>query len=373
MAIRFLTAGESHGPCLSAIIEGIPYGFELDFDFINNELSSRQQGTGRGGRMKIEKDKIKILSGVRHGITTAGPIAIEIENRDCKNWVYPMSVEKIPFEKFAPDEAEKIKQEIDSKKITRFRPAHADFSGVMKYDFDDIRYCLERSSARETATRVAVGAICQNILKYYDISFSSEIIQIGPCENKDEFDSYIEACQKEGDSIGGIIRVIIKNVPVGLGSFVHFDRRLDGKLAGALMSIPAVKSVEIGLGKDYATKKGSFAHDEIYYDTKYHRKTNSSGGIEGGMTNGEDIILTVAMKPIPTIKKALDSVEMKSHNPQKAHFERADACAVDACAVVARNMSAITILDEFLDKFTHDTKRDIDEAYKNYLKRLDEI
>ena len=373
MAIRFLTSGESHGQALNAILEGIPYGYELDFDFINSELASRQDGVGRGGRMKIEKDKIKIKSGVRHSITTASPILIEIENKDWQNWIYPMSVEKIDFSSLDKNLISEIKEKIDEKKITRFRPAHADLAGALKYGFDDIRYVLERSSARETATRVALGAICQNILKYYNIDFSFEILSIGECSNKNEFKDYIKTYQKEGDSLGGVIKLTIKNVPVGLGSFIHWDKRLDGKLAQALMSIPAIKSVEVGLGKKYAEISGYNSHDEIYYNEKYYHKTNNSGGIEGGMSNGEDIILTIAMKPIPTMKKALNSVEIKTHKTSPAHFERADNCAVYACGVVAKNMSAIIILDAFLDKFGSDCKIDIDNSFENYKKRINEL
>ena len=374
MAIRFLTAGESHGQCLNAIIEGIPFGYELDFNFINQELASRQEGFGRGGRMQIEKDTIQITSGIRHGITTASPIALKIENKDWQNWIYPMSIEKINFEALDEETKNIALEKIEEKKIAKFRPAHADLASAIKYDFDDIRYSLERSSARETATRVAVGAICQNILKNYNISFSFEILSIGECQNKDNFESYIKNYQEQGDSLGGIIKLTIKNVPVGLGSFIHWDKRLDGKLAGALMSIPAVKSVEVGLGKDYAKNSGYNSHDEIYFENNKHmHRTNNSGGIEGGISNGEDIVLTIAMKPIPTMRKALNSIEIKTHNPTKAHFERADNCAVYACGVVAKNMSAIIILDEFLEKFGKDTKRDIDLSFENYQKRINEI
>ena len=374
MAIRFLTSGESHGEKLNAIIEGIPQGFELDFEFINSELSARQGGIGRGGRMQIEKDKIKINSGVRFSKTTASPIAIEIKNKDWQNWIYPMSVEKINFDEFDEKLKLEIIEKINEKKITKLRPAHADLAGVIKYDFDDIRYVLERSSARETTTRVAIGAIAQNILKYYNILFSSEVISIGECSDKKNFKTYIENYQKQGDSLGGIIKITIKNAPIGLGSFVHWDRRLDGKLAQAMMSIPAVKSVEIGLGKEYANHSGSKVHDEIYRDEeKFYHKTNNSGGIEGGMSNGEDIVITIAMKPIPTMKKALKSVEIKTHKKTQAHFERADNCAVEACGVVARNMAAIIILDLFLEKFGKDCKRDIDTAFLNYQKRINEI
>jgi len=369
MAIRFLTSGESHGQSLNAILEGIPFGYELDFDFINSELSARQQGVGRGGRMQIETDKIKIKSGVRFGITTASPICIEIKNKDWQNWIYPMSVEKIDFNLLD----EETKNQIKEKHISKFRPAHADLAAAVKYDFDDIRYSLERSSARETATRVAIGAICQNILKNYNIEFDFEILQIGNCTDKSDFENYILKHKEQGDSLGGIIKLTIKNVPIGLGSFIHWDKRLDSKLAGALMSIPAIKAVEIGLGKEYATKTGFESHDEIYFENEKHcHKTNNSGGIEGGMSNGEDIVLTIAMKPIPTMKKALNSIELKTHNPTTAHYERADNCAIEACGVVAKNMSAIIILDEFLEKFGKDCKKDIDLSFLNYQKRINE-
>ncbi len=374
MAIRFLTSGESHGKKLNAIIEGIPAGYELDFDFINSELSARQGGYGRGGRMSIEKDKIQINSGVRFSETTACPISIEIPNKDWQNWIYPMSVEKIDFSLVDNSIKEEILEKIKEKEIKNFRPAHADLAGCLKYDFKDIRYVLERSSARETTTRVAVGAICQNILKNYNIEFSFEILSIGNCANKEDFNKTIDEYKAKSDSLGGIIKITIKNVPAGLGSFVHWDKRLDGKLAQALMSIPAIKSVEVGLGKEYATLSGYNSHDSIYFENdKYRHKTNNSGGIEGGMSNGEDIILTVAMKPIPTIAKKLDSVEIESHKKIEAHFERADNCAVEACGVVAKNMSAIVILDAFLDKFGSDCKRDIDNSFEFYLKRLNEI
>ena len=372
--LRYLTAGESHGKSLTGIIEGIPYGYELDFDFINNELSSRQQGHGRGNRMKIETDKIQITSGVRHSVTTASPIAFSIENKDWQNWIYPMSVEKIDFSKLNAALKKEIKEKISDKLVSKFRPAHADLAGVQKYGFSDIRYVLERSSARETATRVAIGAICQNILKYYDISFSTEILSIGSCENKKDFNKIIDKAIVEGDSLGGIIKITIKNAPVGLGSFVNWDRKLDARLSAAIASIPAVKSVEFGLGKEYSKLTGSKAHDEIFYkEGKYFRKTNASGGIEGGMSNGEDIVITLAMKPIPTLKKPLNSVEIKTHKKCKAHFERTDSCAVFACSIVAKNIAAITILDAFLEKFGSDSKADIDNSYKKYLKRINEV
>lgn len=367
MGLRFLTAGESHGQCLSAIIEGIPYGYKLDFDFINSELKARQQGYGRGARMQIESDTINITSGVRNGITTASPIAFTIKNKDWQNWSIPMSVEEIDYNSLSDEE----KKLIEDKKITKFRPAHADLAGSLKYGFDDIRYVLERSSARETAVRVALGAMAQSILKNYNIEFVSEILSIGGFS--DNFEKVIDEARDNGDTLGGLIKLTIKNVPVGLGSFIHYDKKLDSKLAGALISIPAIKSIEFGLGKDYASTPGSKSHDEIYYKDGYYHKTNNSGGIEGGMSNGEDIVVTLAMKPIPTMKTPLDSVEIKTHTPTKAHFERSDTCAVEAASVVIRNVAATTILDAFLDKFGADSKKDIDNSFEFYLKRLNEI
>ncbi len=372
MAIRFLTSGESHGEKLTGIIEGLPFGYELDFDFINSELKSRQTGFGRGARMQIESDTIKITSGVRFAKTTASPLAFEIVNHDFKNWIYPMSITKIDYDLLDNAQKTVVADAVASKKITKFRPAHADLSGVQKYGFDDIRYVLERASARETAARTAIGAICQNILKNYDIEFSSKIINIGECFDSNEFEEYIKNFSE--DSLGGSVEIRIKNVPAGIGSFVNWDRKLDALLSKAIISIPAVKSVEFGLGTEYSKKSGSSSHDEIFFENgKYIRKTNNSGGIEGGMSNGEDIVIKASMKPIPTLKKPLKSVEMTTHNQVEAHFERSDVCAVHAMGVVARNVSAYIILDCFLDKFSHDCKDDIDKAYLNYTSRLNEV
>ena len=372
MVIRFLTSGESHGEKLTGIIEGLPFGYELDFDFINNELKSRQEGIGRGGRMNIESDTIKITSGVRFSKTTASPLGFEIINHDFKNWIYPMSIEKIDFDCLDNSQKAVVTEALSSKKVTKFRPAHADLSGVQKYGFDDIRYVLERASARETATRTAIGAICQCILKNYKIEFSSKVLSIGECFNSDEFPEYIKNHYE--DSLGGCVEIRIKNVPAGLGSFVNWDKKLDAQLSHAIISIPAIKAVEFGLGVQYSKLSGSSTHDEIFYENgKYLRKTNNSGGIEGGMSNGEDILIKAYMKPIPTLKKPLKSVEMKTHNSVEAHFERSDVCAVHAMGVVARNVCAYVILDSFLDKFSHDTKEDIDKAYLNYLSRLNEV
>lgn len=368
MTIRFLTSGESHGKCLNAIIEGIGYGYELDFDFINGELANRQKGKGRGGRMKIETDRIEIKSGVRFGKTTGSPICIEINNKDFENWKIPMSVEKINFEGLSEIEKNEIEEKIKEKKITRLRPGHADFAGSVKFGADDIRDILERSSARETATRVAVGAICQNILSKFNIKGYAKTLSIKGFKDETEMDNAISEAKKEGVSLGGVVQVVFENLPVGLGSFVHWDKRLDGQLAGALMSIPAIKSVEIGLGKEVANLSGDKVHDEIFYENgKITRHTNNAGGIEGGMTNGEPVIVTCAMKPIPTMNKALSSIDMETKNKVEAHFERADTCAVEACGTVALNMASIVILNAFLDKFGGDSYL---ETLRNYEARV---
>ena len=357
---RFLTSGESHGMCLNAIIEGLPSNLVIDTEFVNSELARRQQGYGRGGRMQIETDKAVIKSGVRFGKTTGAPVCLEIENKDWKNWQIPMSVE--PQNLSDPD----ILEAVNAKKITRVRPGHADFAGAIKYNHNDIRNVLERSSARETATRVAVGAVAKCLLKEFGITASSRVLQIGTAFDEDAMKKQIDEAKENGDTLGGKIEISFKNLPVGLGSFVNWDRRLDGRLAQALMSIPAIKAVEIGAGTKAAELNGSNMHDEIFYDSeskKYYRKTNNAGGIEGGMTNGEDIVLTITMKAIPTMKKPLQSVDIDTKEAISAHFERSDTCAVEACAVVGEAMAAIVLADAFLEKFGGDS---IEEIRKNY-------
>lgn len=366
MTVRFLTSGESHGKCLNAIIEGIGYGYELDFDFINNELKNRQKGKGRGGRMRIESDEIEIKSGVRFNKTTGSPICAEIKNHDFANWQIPMSVSKFDFDKLTYDEKNEIIKKIEEKKITDVRPGHADFAGSIKFGADDVRDILERSSARETAARVAVGAICQNILLKFGIKGESKVVSIYNETTEDGIKNAIDKAKKEGVSLGGIIRVNFSGLPIGLGSFVHWDKRLDGQLAQALMSIPAVKSVEIGMGRDSANYTGDKVHDEIFYENgKIKRLTNNAGGIEGGMTNGEDVVLTCTMKPIPTMNKALSSINIKDYSPVSAHFERTDTCAVEACAAVALNMAAIVLLNAFFDKFGGDSYLETLRNYEN--------
>lgn len=351
---RFLTSGESHGKCLNGIIDGVPAGFEIDIQFINDELKRRQGGWGRGGRMLIETDEVEIKSGVRFGKTTGAPICLEIKNKDFENWHNIMSAEKIET-----DESE--------KSFTKPRPGHADFAGSIKYDLKDLRNILERSSARKTAIDVAIGAIAKQLLKEFDITCDSKIISIGKETAEDKIIEKISAARELGDTLGGKFEVVFKNLPVGLGTHVQWDRKLDGLISQSVMSIPAVKAVEIGLGTGSADAFGSEMHDEIFVDEneKYFRKTNNAGGIEGGMTNGEDVVVKVTMKPIPTMKKPLSTVDFKDKTQSEAHFERSDVCAVGACAVVAEAMIACTLIDAFLDRYGKDNFSQIKINYNN--------
>ena len=342
---RFLTAGESHGKCLTAIIEGIPSGFEINPDFINKELKRRQGGYGRGGRMKIESDTVEITSGIRFGKTLGSPITLVIQNKDFENWQKIMSTDPKDF--------------TDEKAFSKYRPGHADFAGSVKYNQTDMRNILERSSARKTAIEVAVGALAKQILEQFNIKCYSKIIQIGQGKTEEEFKKEIDKAKEAGDTLGGKFEVIYENLPVGLGSFVHWDRMLDGKVAQAVMSIPAVKSVSIG-NQDAYKMLGSEFHDQMYLENgKIVRKTNNAGGIEGGMTNGEPLIVTAVMKPIPTLRKPLKTVDLKNMEQTEAHFERSDTCAVEACSVVAENRIACVLLDEFLLKYGGDNFEEI--------------
>lgn len=337
---RFLTAGESHGKSLTAIIEGIPSGFVINPDFINKELKRRQGGYGRGGRMKIESDTVEITSGVRFGKTLGSPITLVIQNKDFENWQKIMSADPKDF--------------TEEKAFSKYRPGHADFAGSVKYNQTDLRNILERSSARKTAIEVAVGALAKQILEQFNIKCYSSIIQIGQGKTEEEFKNEIDRAKEAGDTLGGKFEVIYENLPVGLGSFVHWDRMLDGKIAQAVMSIPAVKSVSIG-NQDAYKMMGSEFHDQMYLENgKIIRKTNNAGGIEGGMTNGEPIVVTAVMKPIPTLRKPLKTVDLKNMEQTEAHFERSDTCAVEACSVVAENRIACVLLDEFLLKYGGD-------------------
>lgn len=353
---RFLTSGESHGKCLNGIIDGIPAGFKIDLDFINEELKRRQGGWGRGDRMKIETDEVEIKSGVRHGKTTGAPICIEIKNKDWENWQTIMSVEE-------------NSEYNGEKSFTKPRPGHADYAGAIKYDQEDLRNILERSSARKTAIDVAIGAIAKQILKEFNITCSSEIISIGSETEEIKIREKIEQTKLLGDTLGGKFEVRFKNLPIGLGSHVQWDRKLDGLISQAVMSIPAIKSVEIGLGAACADVLGSKMHDEIFIEkNEYIRKTNNAGGIEGGMTNGEDLVIKASMKPIPTMLKPLSTIDFKNKTECEAHFERSDVCAVSACAVVTEAMVACVLVDAFLDKFSHDNIKEIKNSYSNRIK-----
>ena len=348
---RFLTAGESHGKCLTAIIEGVPAGFDINPDFINKELKRRQGGYGRGGRMKIESDTVEITSGVRFGKTLGSPITLVIQNMDFENWQKIMSTN--------PDDV------TDEKSFTKFRPGHADFAGSVKYNQTDLRNVLERSSARKTAIEVAVGALAKQILEQFNIKCYSKIIQIGQGKSEEEFKREIDKAKEAGDTLGGKFEVVYENLPIGLGSFVHWDRMLDGKIAQIVMSIPAVKSVSIGNPDAYKIM-GSEFHDQMYLENgKIVRKTNNAGGIEGGMTNGEPIVVTAVMKPIPTLRKPLKTVDLKDMSECEAHFERSDTCAVEACSVVTENRIACVLLDELLLKFGGDSFDEISKRIKN--------
>ncbi len=390
MIFRFLTSGESHGKCLNAVIDGVPAGVNIEKEYINSELERRQIGYGRGGRMKIEKDSVEILSGVRHGKSTGAPICIEIKNKDWENWNITMNSEAVE------DTEENLKL-IESKKIINVRPGHADYAGALKYNQKDVRNILERSSARETAARVAVGAIAKSILKEFKIEGMSYVEQIGeikttitkdPFEIKEQIESNdlrttdkksyeemkkeIDRVKETGDTVGGCFKVIYKNVPVGLGSHVQWDKKIDGLIAQAVMSIQAVKSVEIGIGKTAAETLGSKTHDEIFIENnRYVRKTNNAGGIESGITNGENIVITAAMKAIPTMKKALNSIALDKREEVQAHFERSDTCAVSACAVTAEAMVAIIIADAMMEKFSHDSLDEMKNNYKNYINMIE--
>lgn len=381
--LRYLTSGESHGQSLITIIDGIPSNIELDIDRINDELKKRQGGYGRGGRMKIEKDKINIIGGVRGKKTIGSPISFEIKNKDFENWTkYMSTMDDI-------DEQGKI--------VENVRPGHADLVGCLKYDFKDARNVLERSSARETASRVAVGAICKEVLRNFNVEFVSHVVQIANikddniydfnyirdnvdnsevrCVNKDldeKIRNEIDKCKKEGDTLGGVVEVRVKNLIPGLGSYTHFDKKIDGHLAMHLMATQAIKGVEIGLGFETARLTGSQVMDEIMYNNQegISRKSNSLGGIEGGMTTGEEIIIRCAMKPIPTLYKPLDTININTLEKYKASVERSDTCAVPACSVVCENVVAFVICKFFLEKIGGDSLEDLQNNYNSYIKRL---
>ncbi|MEW5746735.1 MAG: chorismate synthase [Nitrospirota bacterium] len=402
--LRLLTAGESHGKGLVGILEGIPAGLPLAAGDIDKELKRRQGGHGRGGRMKIEQDRAEILAGVRWGRTLGSPLALLVENRDWKNWQDGMSADTAHEGSLAP--------------VTRPRPGHADLAGALKYSHRDLRNILERSSARETAIKVALGAVAKRLLAEFGVTVGSYVIQIGsagmsrtslddirsrfspesdleridasPVRCPDEAASramveLIDRAARNGDTLGGVFEVVAAGAPPGLGSHIQWDKRLDSRLAQALMGIQAIKGVEIGDGFDMAGRFGSEVMDEIFYSSQpsaaghqhrgkdapgFYRTTNHAGGIEGGITNGMPVIIRAAMKPIPTLKKALRSVDIETKEPFEAAYERSDTCAVPAAAVIAEAMAALVIADALLEKFggdsVHETKRNA-AAYKEYL------
>lgn len=379
--LRFMTAGESHGPFLTAILEGLPAGLKLDLDAINKDLARRQQGYGRGGRMKIEKDKVNVLSGVRFNETIGGPITLQVVNRDFQNWGERMAAFGEPA----------------GEKVTAARPGHADFTGIRKYDREDVRDILERSSARETTMRVAVGAVCKEFLKALGITVVSQVVNIGgvaidpakvdraklgedvgselncyDAEAEAKMKAKIKEARKAGDTLGGIFEITVRGLPAGLGSHIQWDRRLDGKLAGALMSIQAIKGVEIGAGFDCAILPGSQIHDEMFLDEagKVYRKTNRAGGLEGGMTNGEELVVKAAMKPIPTLMRPLHSIDIESHKEVLACKERSDTCAVSAASVVGEAMTAFVMAQAICDKFGSDAMVDLKAALAAYKARI---
>jgi chorismate synthase len=344
--LRFLTAGESHGKALLSILEGMPAGLKIDTSRINQELRRRQSGFGRGARMQIERDKAQILSGLKKGITLGSPIGLLIENED-------FSIERLP-------------------KVTCPRPGHADLAGLLKYGFSDVRCVLERASARETASRVGIGAICKIFLAEFKIRISSRVLSIGAESVCGDMKEKILEAKANKDTVGGIFEVVAKGVPCGLGSYVQPDKRLDGQLAQSIMSIPGIKAVEIGLGFGYADKFGSQVHGAIYYSKirGFYRKTNNAGGIEGGISNGEDIVIHACMKPISTLLKPLDSVNIITKKPAKATIERSDICVVESAGIIAESACAYVLADAFLEKFGSDSLLDIKDNYHNYLKRI---
>lgn len=386
--MRYLTAGESHGPRLTAIIEGVPAGLPLTADYINAELKRRQGGYGRGARMKIESDKVEITSGVRHGRTMGGPITLNVTNLDHQKWLDIMNVADV----------EDKKKEL--RKITKPRPGHADLVGGMKYRFDDLRNSLERSSARETTMRVAVGAVAKRLLEEIGVEVASHIVTFGGIdieipenltiseikkrarrsevsivnsEQEEEIKAYIDQIKKDGDTIGGIVETVVGGVPVGLGSYVQWDRKLDAKIAQGVVSINAFKGVEFGVGFEAGRLKGSQVMDEIIWSKEdgFTRRTNNLGGFEGGMTNGEPIVVRGVMKPIPTLYKPLMSVDIETHEPYKATVERSDPTALPAAGVVMEAVVAIVLATEVLEKFSSDNLEELKEAvqqYRNYVK-----
>jgi len=385
--LRFLTAGESHGPALVAILDGIPAGLPLRAEVVDRQLRRRQGGYGRGGRMKIEQDRVKILAGVRFGKTLGSPIALVIENRDWVNWQSAMAI----------DEAPGVASE--ARRVTRPRPGHADLAGSLKYGTHDAREVLERASARETAARVAVGSICRVLLENFELRIASHTTSVGTvaaptgreepwrrilrCESsplrcvdralEKRMIREIDRARKVGDSVGGSFEVVVRGAPPGLGGCRHWDLRLPGVIARSLMSIPSVKGAEVGAGFASARARGSAVHDEIFYDRKrrlFYRKTNRAGGIEGGMTNGEEIRARAFVKPLSTLPRSLRSVDLITKQPFGAAVERTDATAIAAAGVIGEAMLAICLTEALLEKFGGDSLRETERNHRAYLRQL---
>ena len=388
--LRFLSTGESHGQALIAVLDGFPAGVPVNIELLNKELQRRQQGYGRGSRQKIETDTADLLSGVRHGTTTGAPISLMVKNRDFENWQYVMSSAPID------QTTEAAIEQTEKKKIGRFRPGHADLAGTIKFHQKDIRDVLERASARETAARVAAGALCQQLLSRLGIELVSHVLSVGPVasdlrsddlsiaelESKladnemlcadaaatEKMKEFIKKAWQDGDSVGGVIEVIAEGLPVGLGSYTQWDEKLDGQLAQALMSIQAMKAVELGDGVNSATLPGSQVHDALFpgngdkHNLPFSRKTNHAGGIEGGMTNGSRLRIRAYMKPIPTLRKGLESLSFPEFEAETAHYERSDVCAVPAASIVAKAMVSFVLARAILKKFGSDTLDDIEAA-----------
>ena len=387
--LRFVTAGESHGQALVAWISGLPAGLAVDQDFIHRELHRRQLGYGRGARQRIEKDQAEIFAGVRHGKTIGAPIALRIENRDWKNWEKALPVEDTEG------------AEDSQRPLTAARPGHADLAGALKFNFHDARYILERASARETAARVAAGAFAKLLLSEFGVTVLSHTAAVGPvrleraadwkeivaaCENletplrcvdaatESRMKAEVERALKEGDSVGGVFEVVARGVPAGLGSHAQWDEKLDARLARAVMSIQAVKAVEIGTGVENAGSYGSEVQDEILYDEagkRFARSSNRAGGIEGGITNGSDIFVRGYLKPISTLRRALQTADLKTKEPVKAAYERSDVCVVPAAGVIGEAMVALELAGAFLEKFGGDSIQEMRRNYDGYQKQLD--
>jgi chorismate synthase len=377
----FSTAGESHGPAEVALVHGVPAGLRLIAGDVNRDLARRQKGYGRGGRQKIEKDEIEFLGGVRHGYTLGSPVAMLIRNRDYANWEHRMTPQPV---------------EDPPQKITLPRPGHADLAGMQKYDFDDLRNVLERSSARETTARVAAGGVAKKLLSEFGVEIESAVYRIGAVaypkeraaldaatseysevrcpdpEVSERMKAEIDAARYARDALGGEFVVVARGCPAGLGSYVDWRDKLDAKLAAAMMSINAIKGVEFGMGFELAARRSSEVQDEILQENGgLARNTNRLGGFEGGMTNGQPVVIAAAMKPISTIAKALRTVDLATGEPTRAFKERADSCAVPAAAVIGESMVAIVLAEAFLEKFGMDNMRDIRAAYDAYTERVE--